>query len=337
MIDGQHRCEAVIESGETIRMLVVKGLGPRSREVIDTGAKRTGGDALRFAGFAQDPTVLAAAARIADARENGYLRTAMATNIPPPSNSDIIAWAELNPDVQRPKRGARIQRKLNRIRSLIRNDFIDERNNCMGLTNWLQSLGKSPKDCAPAEPHLPSERTPVAAKPTEFESNYLHSSRWEELLAPTTGLPNLRLSEHKSELWLMETTTSKLISVGNRHLAKLGIWTANVRGIDYHKADVRASDTTPGTALEIQREPDNPHDRNAIAVVAEGRLVGYVNKQMAAKLAKLMDAGLVLEVISLAGSPRGKNDSRIQILAADQALVRHLRGARVSDSTRSSS
>jgi len=99
LIDGQHRCEAVIESGVTVRVLVVKGLDPRSREVIDTGATRTGGDALRFAGFSQDPTVLAAVARIADARENGYIKTAMATNVPSLSNSDIIAWADLNPDV----------------------------------------------------------------------------------------------------------------------------------------------------------------------------------------------------------------------------------------------
>lgn len=99
LIDGQHRCEAVIESGVAIRVLVVNGLDPRSREVIDTGAKRTGGDALRFAGFTQDPTVTAAVARIADARENGYLRTAMATSIPTLSSSDIIAWAELNPEV----------------------------------------------------------------------------------------------------------------------------------------------------------------------------------------------------------------------------------------------
>lgn len=99
LIDGQHRCEAVIESGVTVRVLVVRGLDPKAREVIDTGAKRTGGDALRFAGFTQDPTVMAAVARIADARENGFLRTAMATSIPTLSNSDIIAWAELNPDV----------------------------------------------------------------------------------------------------------------------------------------------------------------------------------------------------------------------------------------------
>jgi len=45
------------------------------------------------------PVVLAAVARFADARESGYLRTAMATNIPTLSNLDIIAWAELNPVV----------------------------------------------------------------------------------------------------------------------------------------------------------------------------------------------------------------------------------------------
>ncbi|WP_284252774.1 hypothetical protein [Pseudolysinimonas kribbensis] len=99
LIDGQHRCEAVIESGVTITVLVVKGLNPQARGVIDTGAKRSGGDALRFAGYAQDPTLLAAVARLADARENGYLRTAMAANVPSLSNADVIAWVEKNPRV----------------------------------------------------------------------------------------------------------------------------------------------------------------------------------------------------------------------------------------------
>jgi len=99
LIDGQHRLEAVIESGVTIQALVVKGLDPRSREVIDTGAKRSASDALKFAGFAQDPTLLAAVARLADARENGYLRTAMAASVPSLSNPDVIAWAERNAEV----------------------------------------------------------------------------------------------------------------------------------------------------------------------------------------------------------------------------------------------
>jgi hypothetical protein len=99
LIDGQHRCEAVIESGVTVKVIVVRGLDPRAREVIDTGAKRSPGDALRFAGFTNDPTLLAAVARLADARENGYLRTAMASNMPTLSNADVIAWAQRNRDV----------------------------------------------------------------------------------------------------------------------------------------------------------------------------------------------------------------------------------------------
>jgi hypothetical protein len=99
LIDGQHRCEAVIESGVTITVLLVKGLDPQSRGVIDTGARRSGGDALRFAGHTQDSTLLAAVARLADARENGYLRTAMASNIPSLSNADILHWVEANPRI----------------------------------------------------------------------------------------------------------------------------------------------------------------------------------------------------------------------------------------------
>ncbi|MGV3714357.1 hypothetical protein [Pseudolysinimonas sp.] len=99
LIDGQHRLEAVIESGVTVQALVVKGLDPHAREVIDTGAKRSASDALKFAGFNQDPNLLAAVARLADARENGYLRTAMAASVPSLSNADVIAWAERNPAV----------------------------------------------------------------------------------------------------------------------------------------------------------------------------------------------------------------------------------------------
>ena len=98
LIDGQHRCEAVIESGATIRALVVTGLDPRAREVIDTGAKRSGADALGFAGHSQYSTLLAAIARTAVARDNGYLNRSMSTSVPSLTNSEVISWAEENPD-----------------------------------------------------------------------------------------------------------------------------------------------------------------------------------------------------------------------------------------------
>lgn len=46
VLDGQHRLLAVIESGMAIQSLVVYGISPEAFKTIDTGAVRTGADAL---------------------------------------------------------------------------------------------------------------------------------------------------------------------------------------------------------------------------------------------------------------------------------------------------
>ncbi len=53
MFDGQHRCQAVIRSGRTIRVLVIRGLDPAVRDVIDSGIARTMSDRLRQRGLEQ--------------------------------------------------------------------------------------------------------------------------------------------------------------------------------------------------------------------------------------------------------------------------------------------
>lgn len=45
----------------------------------------------------------------------------------------------------------------------------------------------------------------------------------------------------------------------------------------------------PGTAVSLVREPENPHDPNAIAVKAGGETIGYVAAKDAADLAPLLD------------------------------------------------
>lgn len=98
LMDGQHRCEAVIESGTTIRVLVLRGLAPETREVMDTGTKRTPADALHFAGFDKHATVAAATARIAIARENGFIRTAFSATSPNITNSEAVDWVKNHED-----------------------------------------------------------------------------------------------------------------------------------------------------------------------------------------------------------------------------------------------
>lgn len=74
LLDGQHRLEAIASTGLAQRLLVVTGLDPEARRVIDTGAIRTGGDALRMAGMGGgNPYALAAAARLFALWEGGRL------------------------------------------------------------------------------------------------------------------------------------------------------------------------------------------------------------------------------------------------------------------------
>lgn len=47
MIDGQHRCLAVIESGVTIQATIIEGLDDEVYMVLDKGRKRTAADTIR--------------------------------------------------------------------------------------------------------------------------------------------------------------------------------------------------------------------------------------------------------------------------------------------------
>jgi hypothetical protein len=50
-----------------------------------------------------------------------------------------------------------------------------------------------------------------------------------------------------------------------------------------------------GDRLELMREPDNPHDANAVRVSWRGRMLGYVPRRDNAAVARLMDRGATLE------------------------------------------
>jgi len=76
LLDGQHRLSAIVQSGQPPRLLIVSGIDPAVRTVIDTGAVRTGGDALRIAGLGGgNPYALASAARLLVLWHSGRLVT----------------------------------------------------------------------------------------------------------------------------------------------------------------------------------------------------------------------------------------------------------------------
>lgn len=62
--DGQHRLSAVVKSGVTVTMLVVRNVKPEAQAVMDSGVKRAATDALLLGGK-KNVSILAAAARLA--------------------------------------------------------------------------------------------------------------------------------------------------------------------------------------------------------------------------------------------------------------------------------
>lgn len=163
----------------------------------------------------------------------------------------------------------------------------------------------------------------------EQQSDYLHSSRWDELLQlRPDGMPPVRLRRQGYEWHLVEERTGKVVSVGNRKLRPLGLWTVRVRGLDHHKAETQAAELFAGSPLTLTREPDNPFDSSAIAVSGANTkgTIGYVNKQMAAGLAKILDGGTEIEAISLCGSQAGsRQQGNVKLVAATPEIIRWLR------------
>lgn len=95
LADGQHRLTAVVQSGATVPMLVVRGLAPDAQRVMDSGKKRTASDALTLGGV-KNACIIAAAARLA-LREPGAGFTS--ERISAPTNSEIADFIEEHPEI----------------------------------------------------------------------------------------------------------------------------------------------------------------------------------------------------------------------------------------------
>lgn len=102
LLDGQHRLQAIFDTGKAQRCLVARNVPVSAFMHIDTGAVRQGGDVLSIAGY-DNPKLVAAAARFADqlqkieAGEMGYTSLGK-VRLP---NDELLAWVGKHPDILR--------------------------------------------------------------------------------------------------------------------------------------------------------------------------------------------------------------------------------------------
>lgn len=131
-------------------------------------------------------------------------------------------------------------------------------------------------------------------------------------------------------LRLCEDATGLLVGPPDRRLARLGVYSVNLRGTAHYQRACQELDFSLGTRVRLVRQPGNPHDRNAVAVCARGQaaVAGYVNQRKAAVMTRLLDQGVQLKAVSVRGTGPGIECPAIGIIAAEPWVLAFLLGPR---------
>lgn len=72
---------------------------------------------------------------------------------------------------------------------------------------------------------------------------------------------------------------------------KLLVQASPLAGFQYHEGAALWGELKVGDALTLTREPDNPHDANAVRVEWRGRMLGYLPRAENRAVAAEMDRG----------------------------------------------
>ena len=96
---------------------------------------------------------------------------------------------------------------------------------------------------------------------------------------------------------------------------RLLVQNSPLAGFRYHAAAALWGELRVGDALDLAREPDNPHDANAVVVLWRGHKLGYVPRQENAVLAWGLDRGTPLRarISALAEHPNPARRVRFEV------------------------
>jgi hypothetical protein len=111
------------------------------------------------------------------------------------------------------------------------------------------------------------------------------------------------------EVWVagyhVVDASGRILARDAPELIAAGLHVAAVAGA-VHRPEALASDlAAPGRALRLRREPDNPHDPNAVAVLLEsGEPLGYVPRELAPEVDERWSAIVLRERRATPRDPR---------------------------------
>lgn len=104
--------------------------------------------------------------------------------------------------------------------------------------------------------------------------------------------------------------------------ARILLQDSPLAGFRHHAADGLWETLAVGDRLVLVREPDNPHDRNAIRIDWQGHKLGYVPRRENAALAWALDRGerVTARIARLVVHPDPRQRLRFEVFAASDEV-----------------
>lgn len=136
------------------------------------------------------------------------------------------------------------------------------------------------------------------------------------------GLPNLYLADAGDRLAIWSPVDGGgLINPRGPGVRSLGLYGSSARGTNHYRSAYRAADLSKGKWIDLVREPENPHDRNAVAMCSPGSRLAfaYVQRGRAAAVARRLDAGEDMAAVSMRGPGRGRDDDSTFVLVGNRS------------------
>lgn len=162
--------------------------------------------------------------------------------------------------------------------------------------------------------------------PVVHRSDYVPKDEEARYLTrDAAGLPTLRLVDAGDRLVIWSPLDGgALLNPKGPGLRSLGLCTSYARGSAHHAAVYRTADLQKGRWIDLRREPENAHDRNAVAMHLPGSTarLGYVGRGRARVVARRMDAGEDMAGVTIWGPDRGDDDRSTLVLIGSRADLR---------------
>lgn len=138
----------------------------------------------------------------------------------------------------------------------------------------------------------------------------------------TDGLPNFYLADAGDRLVVWSPVDGGgLINPKGPGLRQFGLLASHARGANHYRSVYRAADLSKGRWIDLVRELDNPHDKNAVAMCAPGSraVFAYVQRGRAPAVARRIDAGEDMAAVSMRGPGAGRGDDSTLVLMGSRA------------------